>query len=151
MLRRGRQICRKVLSGSERGATFVEILIAIVILGAVVASVPAAIIFSTNAVFALQEQTVAEMLARSQMEYVKGCDYIQATPVEPDPAYAVVPVPDDTYEVAVTVECIDIDDVTGGHVGYLDPGEDEGMQEITVEIKHVDQVVVTTRCYKIDR
>jgi hypothetical protein len=33
----------------------------------------------------------------------------------------------------------------------LDPGQDEGIQEITVKIYHVDKMVLEVRDYKVDR
>lgn len=148
MLKRSQQLCHKACSRSSRGATFVEVLIALVILAIIVAAVPPALIFSTKAVFAAKEQTMAESLTRTQMEYIKRCMYIPATGAEPDPAYAVVPVPDDTYSIDVVA--VAIDPVDPEHQPLF-LGEDEGIQEITVEVYHVDRLVLATVCYKVDR
>ena len=154
MLIKGQLICCKARSGNERGSTFVEVLVALVVLGIVVASVPPAIILSTKAVFAQKEQTIAENLSRNQIEYVKNCPYISGVdgPWDGDgyPDYDEVPVPDGSYKVTVRVRPLHVTPGSMLHT-YLPPFEDEGIQEITVEIEHVDKLVLTTKCYKVER
>jgi type II secretory pathway pseudopilin PulG len=148
-------VCGRAVCGNEAGSTFVEVLVAVVILGLIAASIPPAIIFSTKSVFAQKERTIAEYLTRNQVEYIKSSGYIsgEVGPWDLDgyPDYDEVPVPDGTYEVIVSARPVDIDDATGDHVGYLGPGLDEGIQEITVEVQHVGQEVLTTKFYRVDR
>jgi type II secretory pathway pseudopilin PulG len=156
MLKFGRRACRRLVRRSETGSTFVEVLVAVVILGLIAASIPPAIIFSTRSVFAQKERTIAEYLTRNQVEYIKSSAYIsgEVGPWDPDgyPDYSEVPVPDNTYEILVVARPIDVNDVTGEHEGYLAvPGFDEGIQEITIEVRHVRKEVLTTRAYKVER
>ncbi len=133
---------------SQAGSTFVEVLVAMTILGLIAASFPPAILFSTKAVFAQQERTIAENLSKNQVEYLKSCDYVES---DGDyPVYEEVPVPDDSYDVIVTARPIHIDPDTLAHE-VLPPTQDEGIQEITVQIEHVDRVVLTTTCHKVQR
>ena len=154
MLRFGRRAVRRLVRGSETGSTFVEVLVAVTILGLIAASIPPAIIFSTKSVFAQKERTIAEYLTRNQVEYIKSSAYIsgEVGPWDPDgyPDYSEVPVPDNTYEILVSARPIDVNDVTGEHEGYLGPGLDEGIQEITIEVRHVGDEVLTTRAYKVE-
>lgn len=153
MLGIGRRIGRKIMSGNEKGATFVEVIVAIVLLGLIVASIPPAIIYSTRSVFAQKEQTVAEYLTRNQIEYIKSQPYILGNGTAyPNYDGYKVPVPDPSYEILITALPIDINPTTGGHDGYLPPnGGDEGIQEITIAIDHVNKVVLTTIFYKVNR
>ena len=150
-----RAACRKAPGGSEAGSTFVEVLVAVVILGLIAASVPPAIIFSTKSTFNQKERTIAEYLTRNQVEFIKSSAYVsgEVGPWDGDryPDYSEVPVPDDTYAVIVRARPIDIDETTGNHIGYLGPGFDEGIQEITVEVRHVGEEVLTTRFFAVDR
>ncbi len=154
MIRRGIAVFRGMVHGGQSGSTFVEVLVAITILGLIAASFPSAILFSTKAVFAQQERTISENLSKNQVEYLKSCEYISGEdgPWDADnyPAYEVVPVPDDSYEVTVSARPLHIEPVTLEHT-VLPPFQDEGIQEITVQVTHVDKVVLTTKCHKVER
>ena len=153
MINRGKRILRSVLQGGSQGSTFVEILVAITILGLIVAAVPPAIIFSTRAVFAQQEKTVSEMLARSQVEYIKSCRYDVANEThEPDYSWAEMPGPDSSWEVEVTAWAIDpeaeLED--GEYQRAEETGDpDRGIQQVEINIWHVEKLVLTTRCFKM--
>ena len=71
-----RWLRKKKLFRHERGATLTEVVIAIVVLGLVVASVPTAIIAVHNFQARQRELRYAENLARSEFEYIKSQPYI---------------------------------------------------------------------------
>ena len=142
MKRMGR-VCRKALLGSSRGATLVEVVIAVVVLGLITASVAPVLVLITKSQFSWSEQRVAESLTRNQIEYVKVAAYIPG--YETLPQYAEVPRPD-TYDIVIVAQ--PIDPVTKLP---LASGQDEGIQEITVSIYHVDRLVLQTKNYKVDR
>jgi len=150
MLRRTRRIRREILGGNQRGSTFVEVLVALVVLGVIAAGVGPTILFNVRTTFEVKEQTIAEYLTRNQIEYLKASSYIAGNATNPYPSYAVVPVPDSTYQISLAAQPIRVDPDTLAH-GPLGPGEDEGIQEIEVEIRHVDKVVLTTEFYKVER
>ena len=145
MLKRMGRVCRKALLGSSRGATLVEVVIAVVVLGLITASVAPVLVLITKSQFSWSEQRVAESLTRNQMEYVKVAQYEPRTGNETLPQYAEVPVPDDTYDIHIVAQPID-----PATREPLDAG-DEGVQEITVSIYHVDRLVLVTKNYKVDR
>ena len=151
-----KRILGRVVHENSRGSTFVEILVAITILGLIVAAVPPAIIFSTKAVFAQQEKTVCEMLARTQVDYIKYCPYDIANQThEPDYTWAEMDGPDETYDVEITAWAIDPSaplikdeyqraDATGSDY-------DLGIQQVNIDIWHVDKLVLSTRCFKVSQ
>ena len=67
---------RKLASGRSRGATLIEVVIAIVVLGLIVASIPTAIMAVHNFQSRQRELRIAENLARSEFEYIKSQPYI---------------------------------------------------------------------------
>ena len=98
---------------------------------------------ASKATFLADERATAESLARSQMEDVKNQDY--------DASYAEISVPDG-YDIDITAENFDAD----GDGTIEVPGEDDGIQKITVKIYHHDDAhvnppVITLDGYKVDR
>ena len=75
MVRLEKLLYKKIFCGSSRGFTFVEVTIGIVVLGLLLASIPAAIIVATNSQHRQYETRVAESLSRSQLEYIKAQEY----------------------------------------------------------------------------
>ena len=157
MLRIVRLIRRKTLRGSSRGATLVEVLIAIAVLGLITSSILPVLLMLNKAEFKWTEQTVSESLIRTQVEYLKGCPYIYGNATVPEPPYAIVPSPDPSYEIEVIVKPIHVDpsiiDPETGEIAHtpLDPGQDEGIQEVTINIYHVDRLVISAKNYKVER
>jgi len=158
-----KHICCRILHRSSRGATLVEVVIAIVVLGLITSSVPPVLILLNNQQFKWTEQTVSESLLRTQIEYLKGCPYIYGNATVPNPVYVTVPIPSDGYSIDVIARPVRIVPIatpvpspapTPAHeyVDFDEPGaEDGGMQEITVEIYHVDKLVLSGKNYKVDR
>jgi len=71
-----RRLKNTVFAGKSRGATLIEVTIAVVVLGLLLASIPAAIVVSINTQHRQYETRVAESLSRSQLEYIKARDYV---------------------------------------------------------------------------
>ena len=138
------------LHRSSRGTTLVEVVIAVVILGLITSSVPPVLIMLNNQQFKWNEQTIAESLVRTQIEYIKGSPYIYGNTTVPNPVYATVPVPSDGYRINVIAQPIHIDSGTQVH-SPLPSGQDEGIQEITVQVYHVNKLVLSVKAYKVDR
>lgn len=163
MWKLSKKICRKILHRSSRGTTLVEVVIAVAVLALITSSVPPVLILLNNQQFKWNEQTVAESLVRTQIEYIKGCPYIYGNITVPNPDYTTVPVPGDGYLIDVIARPILIIPVTTPVPSpaptpvheYVDFGQpdakDEGIQEITVEVYHVDRLVLSAKDYKVDR
>ena len=127
------------LMKSEKGFSLIEVMIAIAILGIIGVVFLGGLATASKAMFVSDERATAESLARSQMEYVKNqeqeYDYND---------------PQLLYEQA--------DVVSSTHSGYFisvdaDPlhDPDDGIQKITVTVKHDGTTVITLEDYKVDR
>jgi type II secretory pathway pseudopilin PulG len=155
------------LHRSSRGSTLVEVVIAVVILGLITSSVPPVLILLNDQQFKWNEQTIAESLVRTQIEYIKGSPYIYGNATVPNPVYEKVPVPSDGYSINVTARPIIIIPLpaptpTPGpnpaptpihqYVNFSQPGAvDVGIQEITVQVYHLDKLLISVKNYKVDR
>jgi type II secretory pathway pseudopilin PulG len=129
------------------GATLIEVTVAIVVLALLVACVPPVLLAIAKAQYSWSEQRTAESLARNTVEFVKATQYVYGNATNPCPEYEPPDyVPNSTWDIEIAAQPVDVD----SH----DPqpsGEDEGMQEVVVTIKHVDEEIVETTTYKVDR
>lgn len=129
------KLLRCWLTGSEKGISTLEVLLAIVILGVVAVTFLGSIGTGTQATVVTKEQAVAESLIRSEAEYVKGCGYQYGAseyPVDPTltiPEGWTVPLP-----AVVPVHVID-----------------DGMQEVTVSAQYQGETVLSILIYKVAR
>ena len=162
--RGGKRFLSKIFGGGSRGATLIEVVIAIVLLAFLTASVPPVLLVLADAEFKWSEQTIAESMARTTLEIVKGRSYIAGnvtTPIylEEDEVQSLIP--NGTYDIEVTARPIHVDLESQQH-SYLGPGEDEGIQEVTVDIYHYAGIhyiaqedryrpVISVKNYKVDR
>ena len=130
ILRNG--ICR------ESGATLIETLVALAILGTVAVTFLSGIYTTSRATFLVDVRTTAMSLAQSQMEWAENATYNNA-PFEYSPA----PIPSGKdyvyYSANVTAALLP------GH------SPDDGIQKITVTVKHSGEQVFTLEDYKVDR
>jgi type II secretory pathway pseudopilin PulG len=148
---------RKIIK-NEKGASLVEAIIALGLLGLIATAFTMAIFVSTKSIMIADERTNAESLARAQMEYVKQQVYIyNDTEWEYDPLNLVgtqysegtpysiwsVDSSDSIVEGVVAVPWDSQSDV------YATP--DVGLQKITIKIFHGDDnEVLTLEGYKVD-
>lgn len=122
--------CTRCLRGHSKGMSGIEVIIALGILGLVAIVFLSGLSTALKASYLADERSVAESLARSEMEYVKSQEYETTE-------YDVIPdVPDD-YSIQVTAESLDT--------------PDDGIQKITVTVSHDSEVVFTLEGYKADR
>jgi prepilin-type N-terminal cleavage/methylation domain-containing protein len=70
---------RRAFQGRSRGFTFIEVLLAIAILGVISIAFMSALSTSSNVLIIADARTTAESLARRQMEYVKSQGYNPAS------------------------------------------------------------------------
>jgi len=125
-----------IFAGHGSGIGLIETLVALAIIGTIAVTFLSGLATSSKAAFTADEQTTAESLARSQMEWAKNVDYIYGTT-----EYSPAPMP-----------CV------GDYVKYsaiiiAEPlrTPDDGIQKITVTIKHSDKGVIRLEGYKVDR
>ena len=129
------KITRK-LKGNEAGVSLIETAVALAILGLIAVAFISGLATAAKATIIADEQATAESLARSQMEYVKTLDYVYDTT-----QYSPAPIPDgeDYSGYSVMIDAEPLHDT------------DDGIQKITVTIKHYDKPVITLEGYKVDR
>ncbi|MFC1916008.1 prepilin-type N-terminal cleavage/methylation domain-containing protein [Chloroflexota bacterium] len=120
----------------ESGLTFIETVVALAILGVISVAFLSGLTNAYKSVFIADEQTTAESLAQSQMEWGKTVPYVIGTT-----EYTPAPLPGGgdyvNYSVNITAEPLH------------DP--DEGLQKITVTIQHFDKEIVELEGYKGQR
>jgi len=125
-----------ILVSAESGMTLVETVVALAILGTIAIVFLSGLAISSKAVIIADEQTTVESLAQSQLEWVKGADYVYETA-----EYSPAPIPtgqDYTdYSANITAEPL--------HT------PDDGIQKITVTVKRLGEVVMELEGYKVDR
>ena len=112
-----------------------EVLIALAILGIVAIVFLTGIATIIKAVNISDEQAIAENLVRSEIEYIKGAAYQYDTTTYPIDPELIVP---GRWTVTVTgVEPVH--------------ATDDGIQIITVNASHDDEVILSLQIYKVDR
>ena len=140
---------RKAFQGRSRGFILIEVLIAIALLGIIVITFMSALSTSSKVLSIADERTVAESLARRQMEYVKNQGYIPASALNNyNPTYQEISGIPDGYSIwSVDGTGVVIEDIVGipwdseGNLPLNWPvvDEDVGLQKISLVIKHQDE------------
>ena len=132
------QVARRssIFAGHESGVSLIEALVALAIIATVAVTFLSGLATTSKAAFTADEQTTAESLARSQMEWVKKVDYVYGTT-----EYSPAPMPGGgdyvKYSAIIAAEPLRT--------------PDDGIQKITVTIKHSDKGVIRLEGYKVDR
>jgi prepilin-type N-terminal cleavage/methylation domain-containing protein len=152
----------KTLRGKSRGFTLIEVLIALALFTIIAIVFAGGLATASRAVLIADVRTRAESLARTQMESVKNpsCDYEQApdggvgnyTKIDMTsfPSYSIWSV----SRNGTVVNGGPSDPVLGvpwDSGNNTDVNEDNGLQKITVVIKHDGVHVITLEGYKVDR
>ena len=155
---------RKTLRGSSAGFTLIEVLVALALFSLIAIVFAGGLGTASRAVFLADVRTKAESLARTQMEYVKTQDYN-----------------DDLVDGEATYDKIDTNDIPDGYAicsvngtgpptncGNSDPiiavpwnsdtglplqplGTDNGLQKITLVVRHEGRDIITLEGYKVHR
>ena len=129
------------LKGRETGATLIETLVALALLGIISVAFLSGLATAAKATFIADEQATAESLARSQIEYVKSQDYDSTNN---PPQY------DKISDIPIGY---DIDDILAERLDAKGDGteNDDGIQKITVTVTRGDKTVLIIDAYKVDR
>ena len=132
------QVARRsnILACRESGVTLLETAVALAMLGAIAVTFLIGLATTSKAVVVANEQTVAESLARSQMEWAKEVTYtVNAT------AYAPAPIPGEAdytgFSATITAEPLNT--------------PDDGIQKVVVTVKHYDEELIILEGYKVNR
>ena len=123
----------KVLVQDQRGLSLTETIIAVAILGITAVAFVYALSTSSVAVREADQELVAQSLARTQIEYIKGCSYNSTATT-----YPVLDAPE-RYIVSVNVTSIP------------ETGDDPDIQKILVTISRDGANILTVEDYKLNR
>ena len=119
------------LVGNERGFGLVETLVAVAILGVAVVALVLGLSTGSITVGEGNQELVAQSLAQTQLEYVKGYSY--------DPEATTYPTVDTPEGYSICAE-----------VGSI-PDADTDIQRITVTISRDGEAILTVKDYKVNR
>jgi len=165
---------RKAFRGSSRGFAFIEVLLAIALLGVISIAFMSALSTTSTVLIIADERTTAESLARRQMEYVKAQSYSPES-VLTQPIYQKIEGIPEGYSVWSVDRAGDIVEEIIGIPWDSDDSKpadtDSGLQKIALVIIHkdrenqdkviytfindnpdwADDVAITLEGYKVDR
>ena len=125
-----------IFTGRESGVTLIETVVALALLGLIAVAFLSGLATTSKASIIATEQSTAESLARSQIEWAKNVAFVYDT-TEYSPAE--VPSGEDYvgYSAIIAAEPLN--------------SPDDGIQKITVTVKHYDKEVLQLEGYKVDR
>lgn len=130
----------------ESGMSLLEVLIAIAILGLVAIAFLTALGTGFLGVTLADERTVAESLARSQLEAIRNAEYeYYYDPRRPYYKDVKIDAPPG-YEIIITITPVPHGIELPGFTPF-----DMGLQKITVEVKHKKRLVLRVETYKASR
>jgi prepilin-type N-terminal cleavage/methylation domain-containing protein len=119
---------------SDKGFAFIETIVALALLGIVAAVFLSSLGTAAKATMVADKEVTAEILARSEIEYIKGCDYdYYAVEYPLDPALSVP----SGWSVDTSAEALD------------DRGDD--IQKVTVTVQRNGENEFSAVIYKVDR
>jgi len=125
---------------NQAGFSLIEVLLALGLIGVFAISVPGALSGASRATTSMSERTTAQTLARSQMDYIQNQPYDS---VNATPQYAVIRDIPGSYSV-VTPFAVRLDPRGDG------TSTDDGLQEITVTVRHNGRDIYTVTDYKVN-
>jgi prepilin-type N-terminal cleavage/methylation domain-containing protein len=131
---------RGSLMRDQKGFSLIEVLLAMALVGILGVSIPSALSGANRATITTNQHTMAESLARSQMDYIQNQPYDSANIT---PVYALlsnIPAP---YSIVTPM------------AQRLDPkgdgiSNDDGLQRITVTVKNGSTVIFTLVDFKVN-
>jgi len=130
----------------QKGLSLVEVVIAVAVFGVIAAGLFMALNVSHKTTALTNRLTIAESLTRSELEYIKACEYDDdGNPSYGDPNGRIPDGYSDYYSITETVVPIDPDTYQPL------PSGDEGIQKITVHVCFDGHLVVSTESYKVQR
>jgi prepilin-type N-terminal cleavage/methylation domain-containing protein len=132
---------RKAFEGHSRGFTLVEVLITVALIGVIAVAFFSFMSAAASALIHADERTIAESLARSQMEYVKNQGYNSTQPGGEAIYEEIAPIPDGYSICSVNRDGEIVNDVIGipwDSAGNKTAISDTGLQMVALVIKHQD-------------
>ena len=120
----------------EKGSSLIETLVALALLGVIVVAFLSGLATTSKATIVADEQSTAESLARSQMEWAKTATYVSGVTT-----YSAAPIPSgsDYTGYSANISAVSLNT------------PDDGIQKITVTVKHFAKEVTKLEGYKVNR
>lgn len=130
------------IARNEKGATLVEELMTVAIIGFGIVILVAMITTGVVGVRQVDDKVVAESLARSQLEIIKDAAY------EADPGTSPYPsvTPISGYLVSVSIEYWN-----AGSGSFTPTQRNDGLQKITVTVSTGGSDIIQTASFKVNR
>jgi type II secretory pathway pseudopilin PulG len=128
-------------STRERGDIFIEVIIALAIIGLVAVGVLVGLAAAAKSNIISDEQTTGESLARAQIEYIQQQPYDSGNTT---PFYNVLSSLPTGYSI-ITPMATRLDPKGDG------TGNDDGLQKITVSVQHKGETIFVLEDYKVQR
>jgi len=125
-----------IFTRRESGVTLIETVVALAILGVIAVAFLNGLTNVYKSAFIADEQSTAESLAQSQMEWAKSVGYVWGATEYPP---TTIPGSKDYIDYSATIDAEPLHD------------PDDGIQKITVTIKRSDKGVIKLEGYKVDR
>jgi prepilin-type N-terminal cleavage/methylation domain-containing protein len=126
---------------SEKGFSLIETLIAIVLFGMIAVAVSLGLSMAARANIISDEQTTAESLARSQIEYIQKQPYDS---INNPPVYSLVSNIPAGYSIPAPL-AIRLDPKNNGI------NNDDGLQKINITVLHGTKTIFTMEDYKVKK
>lgn len=123
----------------EKGFSLIEVLLAVALAGIVGLAIPSALSSANKTTIINNERTLAESLARSQMDNIQNQTYDKSNS---PPVYSTMLNIPDNY--SVTISTARLDPKADGTTS------DDGLQQITVTVSQNGKIIYTLVDYKVD-
>jgi hypothetical protein len=137
-------LIRKIhtLFSEARGATLVEELVTVAVIGLGIVILVAIVTTGAIGVRQIDDRVKAETLARSQLELIKDADYEPDPTISPYPAVSPLP----NYQVTVQIQYWNATTET-----FSPTVRNDGLQRVTVFVTSEGEDLVQIAEYKVDR
>lgn len=124
----------------QKGFSLIEVAIAIALLGIIAVAFLSALGTASKVLLVAHERTMAESLARSQMEYIKSQPYVDNYTASTPPDYVTA-----GYSANISAQQWDA-------INHTVSASETGIQKITVTVRHNNKpAVITLVDYKARR
>ena len=130
------------ITRNEKGATLVEELMTVAIIGVGIVILVAMITTGVIGVRTVDDKVLAESLARSQLEIIKDAAYEADPGTSPYPSVTLLP----GYIVSVSIEYWN-----AGSGTFTTSQRNDGLQKITVTVSTGGTNIIQTAAFKVDR
>ncbi|UCG55222.1 MAG: prepilin-type N-terminal cleavage/methylation domain-containing protein [Dehalococcoidia bacterium] len=142
---------------SEHGYSLIEVLVSIALIAIIAVAFTMALTVSSRSLLIADERNIAESLAKSQIEYIKNQEYVNANDYVNDEAIY-LPIDTSEYPSFAVYSENRTGEVASNIIGIpYDPGagllvtDDDGIQRIKLIIKNNDNNVLVLENFKVDR